>query len=82
MDTTTQPQPELPQITVQDLASIQSCIDVACQRGAFRANEMAAIGTLYDKLANFLQAITAAAADDASEPPAQAADTTPPEGTE
>jgi len=82
MDTTTQPQPELPQITVQDLASIQSCIDVACQRGAFRANEMAAVGTLYDKLANFLQAITAASAEDASEQSTSPADTTTPEGTE
>lgn len=49
--------PDIPQITVQDLAGLQNVIEAACQRGAFRANEMKAVGELYDRLAGFLQAI-------------------------
>lgn len=48
---------EIPQITVQDLAGLQNVIEAACQRGAFRANEMKAVGELYDRLAGFLRAI-------------------------
>jgi len=58
MENNTQPQQELPQVTVQDLASLTSCIELAASRGAFRANEMTAIGALYDKLSSFLQAVT------------------------
>ena len=32
------------ELTVQDLTVIRSIIDVASQRGAFKANEMAAVG--------------------------------------
>jgi hypothetical protein len=49
--------PDIPQITVQDLAGLQNVIEAACQRGAFRANEMKAVGELYDRLAAFLKAI-------------------------
>ena len=49
--------PEIPQITVQDLAGLQNVIEAACQRGAFRANEMKTVGELYDRLAAFLTAI-------------------------
>jgi hypothetical protein len=45
-------------LTVQDLAGLKSIIDVASQRGAFKAPEMAAVGTLYNKLSNFLETIT------------------------
>ena len=55
MDTNTQPQTEPAQITVQDLASLHNVIDLAVQRGAFRGNEMTAVGTLFDKLAAFLK---------------------------
>ena len=47
----------IPQITVQDLAGIKSIIEAACQRGAFRAEEMKPIGELYDRLAGFLSAV-------------------------
>ena len=42
------------QLTVADLASIKNLIDAACARGAFRANEMRAVGEVYDKLSAFL----------------------------
>lgn len=63
--------PDIPQITVQDLAGLQNVIEAACQRGAFRANEMKAVGELYDRLAGFLKAIQPVVTppEDASIPP-------------
>ncbi len=53
--------PEAPaaELTVQDLTSIKQIIDVASQRGAFKANEMAVVGTTYNKLESFLGAVQA-----------------------
>jgi len=42
------------ELTVQDLNVIKTIIDVASQRGAFKANEMAMVGTVYNKLEGFL----------------------------
>jgi hypothetical protein len=42
------------QITISDLDALKNLINVACSRGAFRADEMTQIGTLYDKLDTFL----------------------------
>ena len=47
------------ELTVQDLGVIRSIIDVASQRGAFKANEMAVVGTTYNKLESFLGAVQA-----------------------
>lgn len=44
-------------ITVVDLQSLKACVEMACQRGAFRADEMTKIGELYDKLSAFLNII-------------------------
>jgi hypothetical protein len=49
------------QITVQDLDAIRNVIDLASSRGAFRANELADIGLLYNKLSQFLEAVVAQA---------------------
>lgn len=46
-------------LTVQDLNTIKAIIDVASQRGAFKAAEMQAVGTTYNKLETFLNAIQA-----------------------
>lgn len=40
--------------TINDLSQIKQIIEVACARGAFKAEEMTVIGSLYDKLSNFL----------------------------
>lgn len=57
--------PEAPQqaeqnydLTVQDLSALKNIIDVAAQRGAFKPGEMAAVGTVYNKLAGFLDAVS------------------------
>ena len=48
-------------ITVTDLGAIKNIIDLACTRGAFRADEMQQVGELYNKLNNFLEAVVAQA---------------------
>ena len=48
------------ELTVQDLGVIRSIIDVATQRGAFKANELQAVGTTYNKLDSFLEQVKAA----------------------
>jgi len=61
MENTTTPSPETAQITVQDLHAIKVCVEVAASRGAYRADEMKSVGTVYDKLSAFLQAAQPAA---------------------
>jgi hypothetical protein len=67
-------------LTVQDLNTIKAIIDVASQRGAFKANEMQAVGTTYNKLESFLNAIQAQQAAAAKSAPAAAATTAAPVG--
>ncbi len=52
-----QPQAQAPELTIADLTNLRSVIDVAAQRGAFRAAEMAAVGTVFNKLNSFLEAV-------------------------
>jgi hypothetical protein len=47
------------ELTVQDLAALKQIIDIASQRGAFRPNEMIAVGQTYTKLETFLNAVSA-----------------------
>lgn len=49
--------PAQPELTVNDLAGIRSVIDVAVRRGAFGASEMLSVGTVFDKLDKFLNAV-------------------------
>tara|TARA_B110000503_G_scaffold99799_1_gene149309 strand:- start:40158 stop:40400 length:243 start_codon:yes stop_codon:yes gene_type:complete len=46
-----------PDLSIGDLQSLKSIIDVASQRGAFKPNEMAVVGTTYNKLDSFLNAV-------------------------
>lgn len=46
-----------PELTVTDLQNIRAIIDAASRRGAFGASEMAAVGTVYNKLDSFLNAV-------------------------
>ena len=51
------------ELTVQDLGVLRSIIDVASQRGAFKANEMEAVGKTFNKLDAFLQTVQKAEED-------------------
>jgi len=52
------PEAKQPELTIQDLGNLRAIIDVASQRGAFKAAEMAAVGTAFNKLNDFLNAVT------------------------
>tara|TARA_B110000503_G_scaffold120062_1_gene182402 strand:+ start:480 stop:716 length:237 start_codon:yes stop_codon:yes gene_type:complete len=44
-------------LTIQDLATMKGIIDVASERNAFKPNEMAAVGIVYNKLELFLKQV-------------------------
>ena len=69
MDEQPTPQPEL---SLTDLHNLRSIVDTASRRGAFHAQEMSAVGSVYDKLNNFLNAVKPQQpAEEAQEQPAQ-----------
>lgn len=49
--------PPSPELTVTDLQNIRAIIDAASRRGAFGASEMTAVGSVYNKLDSFLNAV-------------------------
>ena len=44
-------------ITISDLDTIKNIINLASTRGAFRGEELSMVGTVYDKLTVFLEAV-------------------------
>lgn len=50
--------PKTPDLNVNDLNSVRSIIDIATTRGAFKANELEAVGKAYNKLTAFLDHVT------------------------
>jgi hypothetical protein len=65
-----------PDLSVQDLTAMKTIIDVASQRGAFKPGEMTTVGTVYDKLEKFLNAVAdqqAASEEDSAEVPTEEA---------
>jgi hypothetical protein len=46
-----------PDLNVSDLAALRSIIEVATQRGAFKAAELEAVGKAFNKLNTFLEAV-------------------------
>jgi hypothetical protein len=48
------PQQPSTDLSIADLKNLATIIDVASTRGAFRANEMATVGAMYNKLQAFL----------------------------
>ena len=53
------PAPNGAQLTIADLQSLASVIDVAVRRGAFGAGEVTEVGAIFDKLSGFLKVIAA-----------------------
>ena len=46
-----------PDLNVSDLVALKSIIEIASQRGAFKANELEAVGKTFNKLNTFLEAV-------------------------
>lgn len=49
-----------PELTITDLQNVRAVIDIAATRGAFKAAEMAAVGTVFNKLDTFLNSVVPA----------------------
>jgi len=59
-------------LTINDLNAMKVIIDIASSRGAFKPNEMVAVGQTYTKLTTFLDSVTAQqAAQQGAAPAAQ-----------
>jgi hypothetical protein len=50
--------PAAAELTVQDLSVLKTIIEVAQTRGAFKANELEAVGKTYNKLDTFLTTVS------------------------
>jgi len=48
--------PEEPNLSLSDLVLLLNLIRVTTERGAIKADELSAVGTVYDKLVKFLEA--------------------------
>ena len=48
---------EAPSLGVQDLQNAAQIIDIAMSRGAFRANEAAQVGAVYNKIETFIKSV-------------------------
>jgi hypothetical protein len=51
-------QQESADLTVNDLNALKTIIDIASSRGAFKPNEMIAVGQTYQKLFSFLETVS------------------------
>lgn len=67
-------------ITVTDLIAIRNTINLAAERGAYKAEEMLEVGTVYTKLSNFLEAVVAQAAAQEKAAQEQTANAETPQG--
>jgi hypothetical protein len=61
-ETTQQPTEAAPtqesnDLTISDLNAMKTIIDIASSRGAFKPNEMVAVGQTYNKLSAFLDTV-------------------------
>ena len=56
------------ELNIVDLQNLKAIIDVAAKRGAFSAGEMAAVGTVYNKLDTFLNSVVPAQTENNQKP--------------
>ena len=66
------PQPDPTALSIGDLKNLLTILDVASTRGAFKANEMAGVGIVYNKLQAFLAKVAPEQKPEGAEAPATA----------
>ena len=74
VNNTPTPEAEAPaqvQLGVQDLQNAAQIIDIAMSRGAFRANEAAQVGAVYNKIEAFIKSVAEAQNQNAEAPASQ-----------
>ena len=59
--------PAQPELNINDLQNIRAIIDTASRRGAFGGAELTAVGSVFDRLNNFLNAVAPAQPQDADQ---------------
>lgn len=59
--------PAQPELNINDLQNIRAIIDTASRRGAFGGAELTAVGSVFDRLNNFLNAVAPAQPQDAEQ---------------
>ena len=67
-----QAQPDPTALSIGDLKNLSTILDVASTRGAFKANEMAGVGFIYNKLQAFLAKVAPEQTPEGAVPPATA----------
>lgn len=50
--------PQGPDLNLNDLAALRSILEVASQRGAFKAAELESVGKVFNKLNTFLESVS------------------------
>ena len=58
---------QAPGLSIQDVLVLRQCVEVAAQRGAYKAEEMTTIGATYDRLTKWLETHMPAPEDTDSE---------------
>jgi hypothetical protein len=56
-------------INVNDLVALRNILNLAAERGAFKAEEMLEVGTIYTKLSHFLESVIAQAQEQTTDQP-------------
>ena len=46
-----------PDLNITDLSALRNIVEIASQRGAFKAGELEVVGKTYNKLSAFLEAV-------------------------
>jgi len=49
------PSPDAPSVSLQDLVLLLNLVRITAERGAIKADEMSAVGAVYEKLLAFLK---------------------------
>jgi hypothetical protein len=65
----TEQAPAQPELTITDLQNIRAIIDAASRRGAFGAAELAGVGTTFNRLDAFLNAVAPKQESAGEQPP-------------
>lgn len=61
---------EQPQLSIADLQNLRSIVDLSVRRGAFGAAEASSVGSVFDRLNTFLEALAKQQTQDETEEPA------------
>lgn len=56
-----------PSLNISDLQAVVELIDACTQRGAFRAEELVQVGTLYSRIREFVTSVQPASAESESD---------------